>query len=236
VSGTNKRKRVLIVGVGGLGSPAAIALGRSGEVELGLADGDSVELSNLHRQLLHDMHGLGGSKVESAAAELARLTGTRPATLHDEPIGAGNATLLGDYDFVIDATDGADTKFFLNDAAVRLGVALCSAGVVGFTGQLLTVLPGASACLRCVFPEAPAAEEPSCRAAGILGPAAGMIGALAALEAIKFATGSGTLAADRLLHFDFRSARFGEIAVARRDDCITCGARAGQASEREERI
>lgn len=215
---------VLVVGVGGLGCPAALALASAGVATLGLADGDRVDLSNLHRQVLHTASDLGAEKT-SAAVRLRRLALHPAVIVHPERVTAENVErILSRYDFVIDATDNPATKFLLNDAAVLLRKPLAYGGVVGLEGQLLTVLPGRSACLRCLFPEPPADHEiASCRAAGILGPLAGIVGTLQAQEAIKFLTGRGNLLADRLLTIDGRRMRFREVPLQRSQLCPLCG-------------
>lgn len=214
--------KVLIVGIGGLGCPAALALTSARVSTLGLADGDRVDLSNLHRQLLHASSDLGTQKT-AAAERLRRLA---PAVIaHAERVTAENVErIVRPYDVVIDATDNPATKFLLNDAAVLLGKPLVYGGVVGLEGQILTILPGRSACLRCLFPEPPAEGEiASCRAAGILGPLAGVVGALQAAEALKVLTGGMGLLADRLLVIDARRMRFREVALRRSPDCPLCG-------------
>lgn len=220
-----EKARVLVVGVGGLGSAAAMTLARAGVGTIGLADPDRVELSNLHRQLVHAMADVGTPKVESAARKLALPGATRPTIrTHPFAIGADEARdVLPDYDFVIDATDRPEAKYVLNDAAVALARPLSHAGAVGFEGQLFTILPGRSACLRCVFPSPPSAEESiGCRDAGILGPLAAIVGALQAHEAIRTVTRSGELLADRLLAFDARTLRFREVRLRRDPECSVC--------------
>lgn len=216
---------VLIVGAGGLGCPAALTLALSGIARLGLVDGDRVEISNLHRQVLHGEADLGANKAESAAAKLSRLAPAAEIRAHTRRLTAADvAQALDGYDFVIDATDNPGTKFLLNDAAVLLRKPLCHAGVLGLDGQLFTVLPGTSACLRCLFPEPPGDDEvASCRAAGILGPLAALVGTLQAEEAIKYLTGSGDLLADRLLTIDGRTMRFREVPLRRSPACPLCG-------------
>lgn len=213
---------VLVVGLGGLGCAAALALARSGIGSLGLADGDAVELSNLHRQLLHGPADLGALKVESAAAKLRHAFPDVAVRAHPaHVVEADAASLFAAYDFAVDATDGAAVKYLLNDAALATRTPLCHAGAIGFRGQLMTILPGRTACLRCLFPQPPdPAETAACRDGGILGPLAGLVGALEASEAVKWATGAGELATDRLLTIDARSLRFHSFAVRRSPDCV----------------
>ncbi|MGH7897126.1 MAG: HesA/MoeB/ThiF family protein, partial [Candidatus Binatia bacterium] len=187
-----KRKRgepsVLVVGVGGLGTAAAIELLRRGVERVGLADGDRVEVSNLHRQMLHETADIGRMKATVAAERLAAAAGASIRFVaHTEYVTGENApAMFANYRVVIDATDNPAAKFLLNDAAVLLGKPLVHAGVVGLEGQLLTILPRESACLRCLFPLPPAEDDvASCSQAGILGPLAGIVGALEAREAVK---------------------------------------------------
>ncbi len=188
------RARVLVIGVGGLGCPAALALAGSGIGTLVLADPDRVELSNLPRQLLHQEADIGRHKVDSAAETLsARFPDVRIERI-DRAIDADNAAdVLANVDFAIDATDGTATKLMINDAAVRAGVAFSHAGVVGFSGQLLAVAPGRVPCVRCVFPDLESAAEEAeatCREAGIVGPVAGLFGALQAQQALDYLAGA----------------------------------------------
>jgi molybdopterin/thiamine biosynthesis adenylyltransferase len=148
--------------------------------------------------------------------------------VHAERLTAANAEgILGAYDFVIDATDDVPTKFLLNDACVGRGTALVHAGVVGLRGQLMTILPRKSACLRCLFPEPPAEDESaSCQEAGILGPLAGLVGALEGREAVKYLSGAEDLAADRLITIDAKTFRMRDVPLRRSPRCPTCGPRA----------
>ena len=216
---------MLVVGVGGLGSAAAMALARAGVGTIGLADPDRVELSNLHRQLLHTTADVGAFKVESAARKLVADEGGPIVSAHPYAVTDEEApALFALHDFVIDATDRPSAKYLLNDAAVRSGVPLSHAGVVGFGGQLFTVLPGRSACLRCAFPEAPADDEAiGCREAGVLGPVAAILGALQADEAVRTVTGRGAILADRLLAIDGKTFRAREARLTRDPDCSACG-------------
>lgn len=216
--------RVLIVGIGALGCPAARHLAAAGVGTLVLLDPDRVELSNLHRQILHRTSTIGSPKVESAAA---RLRAHFPA-VRVEPRGeALTAANLADYfqgaDFVIDATDGVAAKFLVNDGAVRAGRPFSHAGILGFVGQTMTVQPGRSACYRCLFPEPPQpGGVPSCQEAGVVGGIAGLIGSLQAAEAIKYLTGHGELLTDRLLTYDGLSGRWRHVRLTRNPRCPVC--------------
>lgn len=218
------RARVLLIGVGGIGSPAALALGQSGVGTIGLVDPDVVEVSNLHRQPLYEDADLGRPKVEAAAERLQTLFPGLRVTVWRErfPAPASLAALPG-WDVVIDGTDSIAAKFDVNDAAVAAGVPLVHAGVLGFRGQMLSVLPGVTACYRCVFEEAPpAGDVPTCEEAGILGPTVALAGALAAAEAIRIASGTPAALADRLLAFDLWGGGHRRVPLARRPSCPTC--------------
>lgn len=216
-----------VVGVGGLGIAASLELASAGFERIGLVDGDRVEISNLHRQLLHGPADIGRPKAEAAAVKLASLSSRMAIDVHARRLEAANAEeILQPYDFVIDATDNAATKFLLNDVCVLGGKPLVHAGVVGLYGQLMTILPRETACLRCLFPEPPAEDEvASCQQAGILGCLAAAIGALEAREAVKYFSGEGLLAADRLITIDARCFRVREVPVRRSASCPLCGPR-----------
>jgi molybdopterin/thiamine biosynthesis adenylyltransferase len=215
---------VLVVGVGALGCAAADVLATAGVGRLVLVDPDRVERSNLHRQLLHRAADLGRPKVESAAAALHARHPTLAIDAVHARFDAGNAaTLVRGQACVIDATDGIATKFLINDLVVALGIPLVHGGILRFQGQLMTILPGASACYRCLFGAPP--EEgsvPSCQEAGVLGSLAGTIGALQAAEAIRIVTGTGTLLADRLLTYDALAGRWRHVRLRRNPACPTC--------------
>lgn len=215
--------RVLVVGVGALGSAAALTLAAAGIGTLVLMDPDEVEVSNLHRQILHRTGALGVPKVESARDRLARLHPGIEIEAHPRALGRANvAAAFRAADFVIDATDGAAAKFLINDGAVAAGRAFSHAGVLGLQGQTMTVLPGRSACLRCVFPDAPAPDAlPTCREAGVLGPVAGVIGSIQAAEAIRTLTGRPALAG-RLLTYEARVRRWRQLPLNRNPSCPVC--------------
>jgi adenylyltransferase/sulfurtransferase len=216
--------RVLVVGVGALGCPAAWHLAAAGVGSLTLVDPDTVELSNLHRQPLHGTRSIGTEKVVSAATRLRCEFPDLRIESHAEAFTSANsARLLADADFVIDATDGVAAKFLLNDAAVEHRSPLSHAGILGFLGQTLTVLPGRSACYRCVFPDIPDPDEiPTCQAAGVVGGVAGVIGALQSAEALKYLTGRGELLTDQLLTFDGLSRRWRRVRLRRNPRCPVC--------------
>lgn len=231
------RARVLVVGVGGLGSPAALALARAGVGTLALLDPDVVDLSNLPRQLLYAEGDVGRAKVEVAAA---RLSAVAPATRVVAERGAfapGDVGRLAGADVVVDGTDSIAAKLALSDAAVAAGVPLVHAGAVDYRAQLLTIVPGVTACYRCVFEEAPPADDaPSCQDAGVLGPVVALAGALQAAEALRLLAGERPRFADRLLSIDLRTGAWRRVPVARTAHCAACGsgapARAGTTAER----
>jgi len=219
------RAHVLIVGVGGLGAPAATALAAAGVGTLVLVDPDVVELSNLHRQALYASADVGRPKVQVAAERLRALHPALRVDTWRERFGPESPDRLHGIDVVLDGTDTIAAKFAVNDAAVAAGVPLVHAGVLGFRAQLLTVLPGTSACYRCVFEEAPPpGEVPSCQEAGVLGPVTALAGALQATEAIGLLEGRGAAFADRLLTIDVRTGRHRIVPLAPGPRCTICTA------------
>ncbi|HVN88122.1 MAG TPA: HesA/MoeB/ThiF family protein [Candidatus Binatia bacterium] len=216
--------RVLIVGVGGLGCPAALQLATAGVGTIGLIDPDAVERSNLNRQILHTEADIGRAKVDSARAKVLACNPAVTVHTFNERLTAANlARIFADFDFVIDATDNVVAKFLINDGAVLTGTPYSHAGVVGFLGQTMTVLPHHTACLRCVFPAPPTADVPTCQEAGILGAVAGTIGCVQAGEAIKFLSGLGELISNRLLTFDALAMRWRSVPLRRNRRCPLCG-------------
>ena len=215
--------RAAIVGVGGLGSPAAAALVSSG-VPLSLFDPDHVEISNLPRQPLYGIDDVGRTKVEAAAARLAAKTADAQIETECIALDARNAaTHLAGHDVIVDATDGMDVKFLLNEAAVGLRIPLVHAGVLGLDGQLMTIVPGRSACLRCLFREMPDEDEtPSCQQAGILGPVVGSVGLAAAREAEAILEGGPAPLENRLAILDGKALRWRSLTLKQYDACAIC--------------
>lgn len=221
-----RQARVLVVGAGGLGSPAAFYLAAAGIGVLGLVDPDHAELSNLNRQILHATENIGQAKVDSAKGKLNGLNPDVEIKTYPLRLAADNAAeIIAGYDFVVDGSDNFDTKFLVNDIAVKSGVAFNHAGIVRLQGQTMTVVPGKSACYRCFFKEPPPLEEIlSCQQAGILGAVAGTIGTIQATEAIKFLAGfEEGLLTDRLLTYDAKRMNFHTVAVRRDPACAACG-------------
>jgi molybdopterin/thiamine biosynthesis adenylyltransferase len=217
--------KVLIVGVGGLGCPAALALTRVGIGTIGLIDPDVVELSNLQRQILHSTPDIGRPKVLSAQEKLIRVNPEVSVIVHQDRLHEKNlSSLFRSYDFIIDGTDGVTTKFLINDGAVLTNTPFSYAGIFQFQGQLLTVLPRQTTCLRCLFPQVPPVDDiPTCQESGIIGSLAGSIGTLQALEAIKYFRGDEPLLTDRLLTYDALASHWREVQVRRSRHCPLCG-------------
>lgn len=207
--------RVLVVGAGGLGSPALFYLACAGVGSIGIVDGDRIELSNLQRQILHSLQDLGELKTQSAKDKLNRLNPDIDIELFSEPLTQDNGVeLISQYEFVIEATDNFKSKFLVNDICVRLGVPFCHAGILGMSGQMLTVIPSKSACFRCVFEDIPLKDQvPSTAEVGVFGAVPGVLGAIQATEAVKFLIGGGKLLVGRLLTYDALDLTFREIEL-----------------------
>lgn len=213
--------RVLLIGVGGLGSPAGYYLAAAGIGTLGLVDGDTLELSNLQRQIAHTTADLGRPKVESAARALAALNPDVRINKHNLRLSAENAPgLFKEYDFIIDATDNFESKFLIAGICHAAGKPYSHAGILKFIGQTLTVIPGKTACLRCVFGELPPGnKEPP---QGPLGAVPGVIGTIQATEAIKYLLGLGELLTNRLLTYDALRLQFRCVRINRNPACPQC--------------
>jgi molybdopterin/thiamine biosynthesis adenylyltransferase len=215
---------VLVIGAGALGAPVALYLAGAGVGRIGILDDDAVELSNLHRQLLHFTPDLGMPKAESAAAKLRYLNPDIVVEPYQVRAEAANApALVEGQDLVVDCSDSFATRYAVNAACCAARVPLVEAGVLGMAGLVMSVKPGRTACYRCAFPDEPA-DAPRCADAGVLGPAAGVIGSLQALEALKLLTGVAPAIADGFLQVDLATAEFLRVHVTRRDDCPDCGA------------
>ena len=220
------RAAVLVVGAGALGSPVALYLAGAGAGRLGIVDDDEVELSNLHRQHLHFTPDIGTPKAHSAASKLRFLNPGVVVEPFQVRLDAANAAALVEgHDLVVDCSDSFETRYAVNAACCAAGVPLVEGGVVGTSGLVMAIRPGESACYRCAFPEPPpAGAAPSCAEAGVLGPAAGVIGSLQALEALKLLAGLDGALLGAFLQVDLHDHGFLRVAVTRRADCADCGA------------
>jgi molybdopterin/thiamine biosynthesis adenylyltransferase len=216
---------ISIVGVGGLGAPAAMALARGGAQRLTLIDPDPVELSNLPRQVIYLESDIGAPKVEAAARRLREFAPAIALETHRCALDTANAaTLIAPAAFVIDATDNPATKFLINDQCVALSKPFVYGGAIGWTGQAMTVMPHRTACLRCLFEEPPGDDEAaSCRDAGIIGPVVAAIGEAQAAEALRWIRGAMPALAGTMLTYDGKTGRVRLTQIAARSGCI-CGA------------
>ncbi|MBS3850533.1 HesA/MoeB/ThiF family protein [Devosia sp. BSSL-BM10] len=208
-----KAARVLVVGAGGLGSPAIAYLAGAGVGTLGIADHDSVSLSNLQRQMIHTTAGVGAGKAKSARSFAQALNPEVQIVLHEQAVTAANAaSVLGDYDLVLDGTDNLATRRAVADAAATLGRPLVSGAVSMFDGQVTVFAPDGPGFAE-LYPDSASDDDlPSCEATGILGPLTGVIGTLMAMEAIKLITGIGEPLIGRVLTYDSQGARFAEFS------------------------
>lgn len=215
---------VLIVGVGGLGSPAALYLAAVGVGTIGLLDGDAVDLSNLQRQIAHATADVGTRKVVSAREAIAAINSDVTVRAYDRWATAESlAEIIAGYDFAIDAVDNLTTKFLINDACCARQVPFCHAGILEFEGQLMTVQPGKTSCCRCLFGGPPSVGAMHASPTGVLGVVPGVIGTLQATEAIKTLLGLGDLLTDSLLTYDALTMRFRKVPVPRDPHCPACG-------------
>ena len=228
VGGQEKLKaaRVLCLGAGGLGSPAALYLAAAGVGTIGLVDDDRVALSNLHRQLLHGTDDVGRPKTESARDRLAAANPNVTVRLHACRFESGNAEeILRDYDLIVDGTDNFATRYLSNDVAVFAGKPNVYGSIFRFDGQTTVFAPHLGGpCYRCLFPEPPPpGAVPSCAEAGVLGVLPGIVGTLQATEALKLILGLGDSLIGRLLHFDALKMKFREFNLRRDPECPVCG-------------
>jgi adenylyltransferase/sulfurtransferase len=217
------QSRVLIVGAGGLGSAVAYYLAAAGVGHIGLADSDTVDLSNLQRQILHRTEDLGRPKVLSGTEKLVKLNPDIEANAIDEMVTAENVDeTVRRYDVVVDCTDNFPVRYLLNNACIRQRKPMIFGGVISFSGQLMTIMPGEGPCLNCLFRENPSPGAPSCADVGILGAVPGVIGVLQSAEVLKYLLGLGNLLVGRLLTYDALAAAFLEISLERDPLCPSC--------------
>lgn len=222
--------RVLVVGAGGLGAPLLQYLAAAGVGTLGVIDDDSVDLSNLQRQVIHRTEDIGATKAASAKRALQAVNPEVRVETYEERLTAENAErLIAGYDIVADGSDNFATRYLLNDTCHRLRRTLVAAAILRFDGQISTYKAWQGAghpCLRCLFPVAPSEDAvPSCAQAGVLGSLAGTLGALQATEVVKEILGVGRSLSGRLVMYDALAGAFDEMAIAKRPDCPTCGVR-----------
>jgi molybdopterin/thiamine biosynthesis adenylyltransferase len=216
----------LIVGAGGLGSPAAMYLAAAGVGTLLIADGDTVDLSNLQRQILHRDDAVGQPKVESGARTLAALNpDVRVEPIHERLAGASLAAAVARSQVVLDCSDNFATRHAINRACVNAGVPLVSGAAIRFDGQLSVFDPrhAESPCYHCIFPQTDSLEEVRCAVMGVFAPLTGMVGTMQAAEALKILGGFGKTAVGRLLLIDSRSMQIDSVSLARNPDCEVCG-------------
>jgi molybdopterin/thiamine biosynthesis adenylyltransferase/rhodanese-related sulfurtransferase len=227
--------RVLLLGAGGLGSPAALYLAAAGVGTLGIVDNDEVDLSNLQRQVIHSSERIGVHKVDSAEQTINALNPDVKVEKYPVRLGAENIVeIISGYDVIVDGLDNFPTRYLLNDASVRLGIPVVSAAILGFEGQLSVFKPYDGPCYRCLFPVPPPAElAPSCGANGVLGVLPGTMGLLQATEVIKLILGEGDPLIGRLLMYDALAATTTEVKVRRDPDCPICSREPDEISDEE---
>ncbi len=218
------KSKVLIVGAGGLGSPAALYLAAAGVGTLGIIDNDKVDLTNLQRQIIHFTGDIGKPKVESAREKINQLNPGVKVITYQDLMTSGNALgIIKEYDFIIDGTDNFPTKFLINDACVMEGIPYSHGGILRFEGQAMTFVPG-NACFRCVFEDLPPKDSvPTCSQAGVLGAVAGILGTIQVAEAVKYIIGKGELLTNRFLIFDALEMDFRTVKIKRNPGCPVCG-------------
>ncbi len=219
--------KVLIIGTGGLGAPAAMFLAAAGVGTIGLVDFDAVELSNLQRQIIHLTKDVGKPKVISGKETINEMNPDVQVITYQEWVSASNIVDIindQDYDFIIDGTDNFPAKFLINDACVLTKKPFSHAGIIRFQGQTMTYVPGQGPCYRCVFKNPPPPDAvPTCKQAGVLGVMGGIIGTIQATEAIKYILGIGDLLTGHLLTYDSLKMEFRKVKLSDNKNCQVCG-------------
>ena len=218
--------KVLIIGAGGLGAPAAMYLAAAGVGTIGIVDADEVDLSNLQRQIIHSTADIGKPKVKSAKETMNAMNpDVEVKTYHMFVDSTNIRELIREYDFVIDGTDNFPAKFLINDACVMEKKPFSHAGIIRFKGQLMTYVPGEGPCYRCVFKNPPPKDAvPTCKQAGVIGAMGGVIGSLQAMEAVKYIVGVGKLLTGYLLTYDAVNQEFRKIKLpSDTSKCPVCG-------------
>lgn len=215
--------KVLIIGVGGIGSPAALYLAAAGVGTIGLADGDKVDHSNLQRQVIHSASDIDRFKTISARERIAAINPDVNVVTYEIWVDELNvADIIKDYDFIIDGTDNFLAKFLINDACVLGKKPFSHGGVMAFVGQTMTYVPG-STCYRCIFKEPPPIGElPTCAEMGVFGAVVGILGTIQATEALRYIVGTGELLVNRLLTFDALNMNFRTVKFQRNPECKVC--------------
>jgi len=216
--------KVLIIGAGGLGAPAALYLAAAGVGTIGIVDGDVVDLTNLQRQIIHFTPDIDKPKVQSAKEKIEQINPDVNVITYNKRLVADNILeVINEYDFIIDGTDNFPAKFLINDACVIARKPFSHGGILRFDGQTMTYTPG-NACYRCVFLEPPPKDAvPSCAQAGVLGSVAGILGTIQASEALKYFLEKGELLTNRLLIFNAFNMNFRTVKVKRNPKCPVCG-------------
>jgi molybdopterin/thiamine biosynthesis adenylyltransferase/rhodanese-related sulfurtransferase len=219
------KAKVLLLGAGGLGSPAALYLAAAGVGTLGIVDADTVDASNLQRQILHATSRVGTPKVESAAKAISDLNPDVKVEAYQERLTSANVDrIFGPYDIIVDGCDNFPTRFLVNDASIFLKKPVVHGSIFRFDGQVTTFLPGSGPCYRCWYPEPPPPElAPSCQEAGVLGILCGIVGTLQATEAIKIILGKGDTLSGRVVTYDSLKMKFREFKLRKDKGCPVCG-------------
>ncbi|MFI5341130.1 MAG: molybdopterin-synthase adenylyltransferase MoeB [Candidatus Methylomirabilales bacterium] len=228
VGGMGQRKllnsKVLLIGAGGLGSPAALYLAAAGVGTLGIVDFDVVDLSNLQRQILHHVHDVGRPKVQSAVETIRDLNPDVKVIPYNEPLNSGNVKqIFAEYDVIVNGCDNFPTRYLANDASVFLGKPMVDGSIFKFEGQVTVFVPG-HGCYRCLYPSPPPPGlVPSCQEAGVFGVLCGVVASIQGIETIKLLLGLGESLVGRLLFFDALGMEFREVKIRRDKDCPVCG-------------
>jgi len=220
-----RRASCFIVGAGGLGAPAAMYLAAAGIGKLGIVDDDQVDLSNLQRQIIHHTQDVGVHKADSAKAKVNAMNpDVEVVTYHERLMAANAREMVQGYDYILDGADNFATKFLVNDLSILTGIPMVHGGILRFSGQVMVIVPGKTACYRCIFREPPPEGIiPSCQEAGVLGVLAGVIGTIQATEVLKMILGIGTGLGNRLLTYQALESDFREVKLKRNPDCPICG-------------
>ncbi len=229
VGGSGQQKmleaRILLLGAGGLGSPAAYYLAAAGIGNLGIVDFDQVDLSNLQRQIIHSTERIGMLKTESAKKTIQALNPDVNVTLYNEKMDSSNImSLIKDYDYVVDGSDNFPTRYLVNDACVMKNKTLIHGSIYRFEGQVTVFKPGDGPCYRCLYPEPPPpGMVPNCQEGGVLGVLAGVIGNLQVVEVLKLILGIGKPLVGKLLIYDALNTEFRNLRLRRDANCPICG-------------